>query len=92
MTIGIGPSGALLHTIRIGIGICLGIGIGQWKHTIRLGKNSIDIASCVVGSYSKVPTRTRKPGKMGRHFSSEGKVREKSHKNTGKLEKFVICQ
>ena len=34
MTIGIGPSGALLHTIGIGIGIGLGIGIGQWKHTI----------------------------------------------------------
>ena len=36
MTIGIGPSGALLHTIGIGIEIGLGIGIGQWKHTIRL--------------------------------------------------------
>ena len=34
MTIGIGPSGALLHTIGIGIEIGIGIGIGQWKHTI----------------------------------------------------------
>ena len=36
MTIGIGPSGALLHTIGIGIEIGLGIGIGQWKHTINM--------------------------------------------------------
>ena len=35
MTIRIGPSGALLHTIGIGIEIVLGIGIGQWKHTIK---------------------------------------------------------
>ena len=40
MTIGIGPSGALLHTIGIGIEIGLGIGIGQWKHTII--QNNID--------------------------------------------------
>ena len=47
--------------------------------------------------YSRVPTRTGKPGKMGRHFpvreksgnfEQTGKVREKSGKttqNTGKL-------
>ena len=34
--IGIGPSGALLHTIGIGTIIGIGIGVGQWKHTIRL--------------------------------------------------------
>ena len=32
--IGIGPSGALLHTIGIGTIIRIGIGVGQWKHTI----------------------------------------------------------
>ena len=32
--IGIGPSGALLHTIRIRTIIGIGIGVGQWKHTI----------------------------------------------------------
>ena len=32
--IGIGPSGALLHTIGIGTIIGIGIGVGQWKHTI----------------------------------------------------------
>ena len=31
MTIGIGPSGAFLHIIGMGIGI----GVGQWKHAIR---------------------------------------------------------
>ena len=30
----IGPSGALLHTIRIGTIIGIGIGVRQWKHTI----------------------------------------------------------
>ena len=35
ITIGIGPSGALLHTIGIGTIIGIGIGVGQWKHTIR---------------------------------------------------------
>ena len=34
--IGIGPSGALLHTIGIGTIIGIGIGVGQWKHTISL--------------------------------------------------------
>ena len=29
--IGIGPSGALLHTIGIGTIIRIGIGVGQWK-------------------------------------------------------------
>ena len=33
--IGIGPSGALLHTIGIRTIIGIGIGVGQWKHTIR---------------------------------------------------------
>ena len=49
------------------------------------------------GSIHRVPTRTGKPGKMGRHFpvreksgnfEQTGKVREKSGKttqNTGKL-------
>ena len=35
ITIGIGPSGALLHTIGIGTIIGIGIGVGQWKYTIR---------------------------------------------------------
>ena len=51
---------------------------------------------------SRVPTRTGKPGKMGRHFpvreksgnfEQTGKVREKSGKitkNTGKLREFEI--
>ena len=54
----------------------------------------------------RVPTRTGKPGKMGRHFpvreksgnfDQTGKVREKSGKitqNTGKLREFqtnIIC-
>ena len=50
----------------------------------------------------RVPTRTGKPGKMGRHFPDReksgnfeqtGKVREKSGKiiqNTGKLREFEI--
>ena len=50
----------------------------------------------------RVPTRTGKPGKMGRHFpvreksgnfEQTGKVREKSGKitqNTGKLREFEI--
>ena len=36
--IGIGPSGALLHTIGIGTIIGIGIGVGQWKHTITMVK------------------------------------------------------
>ena len=32
--IGIGPSGALLHTIGIGTIIGIGIGVGQWKYTL----------------------------------------------------------
>ena len=51
---------------------------------------------------TRVPTRTGKPGKMGRHFpvreksgnfEQTGKVREKSGKitqNTGKLREFEI--
>ena len=51
----------------------------------------------IIGSFNRVPTRTGKPGKMGRHFpvreksgnfEQTGKVREKSGKitqNTGKL-------
>ena len=35
ITIGISPSGALLHTIGIGTIIGIGIGVGQWKCTIR---------------------------------------------------------
>ena len=35
ITIGIGPSGALLHTI----GIRIGIGVGQWKCTIRVSQH-----------------------------------------------------
>ena len=37
ITIGIGHSGALLHTIRIGTIIAIittGILVGKWKHTI----------------------------------------------------------
>ena len=34
ITIGISPSGALLHTIRIGTTIGIGIGVRQWKCTI----------------------------------------------------------
>ena len=34
IAIGIGPSGALLHTIGIGTIIGIGIGVGQWKCTI----------------------------------------------------------
>ena len=52
--------------------------------------------------FYRVPTRTGKPGKMGRHFpvreksgnfEQTGKVREKSGKitqNTGKLGEFEI--
>ena len=52
------------------------------------------------GGHHRVPTRTGKPGKMGRHFpvreksgnfEQTGKVREKSGKitqNTGKLREF----
>ena len=36
--IGIGPSGALLHTIGIGTIIGIGIGVGQWKHTITTSR------------------------------------------------------
>ena len=32
----ISPSGALLHTIGIGTIIRIGIGVGQWKHTISV--------------------------------------------------------
>ena len=42
---------------------------------------------CIVHYYIRVPTRTGKPRKMGRHFP----VREKSGKitqNTGKLREF----
>ena len=35
ITIGIGPSGALLHTIGIGTIIGIGIGVRQWKCTIK---------------------------------------------------------
>ena len=35
ITIGIGPSGALLHAIGIGTIIGIGIGVGQWKCTMR---------------------------------------------------------
>ena len=54
------------------------------------------------GYTGRVPTRTGKPGKMGRHFQvreksgnfeQTGKVREKSGKitqNTGKLREFEI--
>ena len=34
ITIGISPSGALLHTIGIGTIIGIGIGVGQWNCTI----------------------------------------------------------
>ena len=34
ITMGIGPSGALLHTIRIGTIIGIAIGVEQWKCTI----------------------------------------------------------
>ena len=36
ITIGIGPSGALLHTIGIGTIVGIGIGVRQWKCTIIL--------------------------------------------------------
>ena len=42
ITIGIGPSGALLHTIGIGTIIGIGIGVGQWKCTIRQWKHTIN--------------------------------------------------
>ena len=60
----------------------------------------------IILSSRRVPTRTGKPGKMGRHFpvreksgnfDQTGKVREKSRKitqNTGKLREFqtnIIC-
>ena len=35
MTLVIGPSGPFLN-IGIGIGMRIGTGVGQWKHTIRL--------------------------------------------------------
>ena len=35
ITIGIGPSGALLHTIGIGTIIGIGIGVRQWECTIK---------------------------------------------------------
>ena len=38
-TIRIGPSGAFLHIIKIGVGI----GVGQWKHTIG---NTVAIGRC----------------------------------------------
>ena len=44
ITIGIGPSGALLHTIGIGTIIGIGIGVGQWKCTI-----TVKVYHCVNG-------------------------------------------
>ena len=43
ITIGIGPSGALLHTIRICTIIGIGIGVGQWKCTINSQKETLKI-------------------------------------------------
>ena len=37
----IGPSGALLHTIRIRTIIGIGIGVGQWKHTIKVVRSAL---------------------------------------------------
>ena len=79
------------------------------QHAPELGKVSgmhpTGMLSCFQ-SVDRVPTRTGKPGKMGRHFpvreksgnfDQTGKVREKSGKitqNTGKLREFqtnIIC-
>ena len=63
----------------------------------RAALYNIDVSAII-----RVPTRTGKPGKMGRHFpvreksgnfEQTGKVREKSGKiiqNTGKLREFEI--
>ena len=82
--------------------------MGEW---IRNDDHLVHIAH-IEGEYKvnlvfyRVPARTGKPGKMGRHFPvreksgnfhQTGKVREKSGKitqNTGKLREFqtnIIC-
>ena len=67
----------------------------------KMGLNGVDNAKLSFDNV-RVPTRTGKPGKMGRHFpvreksgnfEQTGKVREKSGKitqNTGKLREFGI--
>ena len=52
ITIGISPSGALLHTIGIGTIIGIGIGVGQWKCTITS-------TQCTSLHIQKVTTRNK---------------------------------
>ena len=72
------------------------------KYFSNLITLSTNVTSSVVRVFFRVPTRTGKPGKMGRHFpvreksgnfEQTRKVREKSGKitqNTGKLGEFEM--
>ena len=47
MTIRISPSVAFLHTIGICTVVGIGLGIGQWKHTISKADCDTDVVNCL---------------------------------------------